>query len=90
MSLRTLHALSPTCRDAARLISETAERDLTRVERTGLVIHLAICRSCRNYRHCVRFLSLALSAAAGRDVTGESLPALARERIRQTLTGEKM
>lgn len=38
--------LSPSCKEATRLIAERIDRRLTFVERVGLRFHLAICRAC--------------------------------------------
>ena len=38
--------LSPSCREATRLMTERMDRQLTFVERAGLRFHLAICHAC--------------------------------------------
>ena len=38
--------LSPSCREASRLITERMDRQLTLGERIGLRFHLAICHAC--------------------------------------------
>lgn len=35
------------CKEASQLISQGAERKLTRFERFGLWLHLVICKGCR-------------------------------------------
>ena len=42
-------ALSPTCKEAARLQSVALDRTLTPVERSGLRFHLLFCKWCRAY-----------------------------------------
>lgn len=75
--------LSPTCREAARLISDAAERDLPRLDRIGLKLHLWICRACRSYRRSVEFLREALRAAARSDapIADAGLPPDAKQRL---------
>lgn len=65
--LNSLNRLSPTCRQAARLISDAMERDLPAVDRIGMSLHLAICRACRRYRRSVAFLSQLLRMQAGKE-----------------------
>ncbi len=60
--LRTLSLLNQNCRCAARLISQQPERELTKLEATGLFIHLAGCANCRRYRRQVRMLNQLVTA----------------------------
>jgi hypothetical protein len=86
-SLSALRALSPTCREAATLISAADIRPLTRWERVGLRLHLLICRACRAYRSSVRTLRVLVGrvAAMPPDREAEPLPEAARQRILQVL-----
>jgi predicted anti-sigma-YlaC factor YlaD len=40
-------SLSPTCREAAMRLSMRMDGELSRADRAGLGMHLALCRSCR-------------------------------------------
>jgi len=40
---------STRCEEATRLVSESLDRDLSRVERTALVLHRMVCRPCRRF-----------------------------------------
>lgn len=82
-SLSALHALSPTCREAAALISAADSRGLTRLELVGMRLHLLICRACRGYRNSVRTLRTLVGfvAAMPSDGEAEPLPEAARQRI---------
>ena len=44
------------CREAARLITQGLDRDLTRWERVALRIHLFFCHACTNFRSHMAFL----------------------------------
>ena len=77
-----------TCKQASELISEHQERPLTRRERWGLGLHLAICISCRRFRRQLALLHRALRQLAQGDrinLPGPELPPQARQRIRRTL-----
>jgi len=77
-----------TCKQASELISEHQERPLTRRERWGLRLHLAICISCRRFERQLALLRRALrQLAQGERVNlpGPELPPQARQRIRRTL-----
>jgi hypothetical protein len=54
--LGRLKVLSPCCRDAARLLSESMDRRLPLAERVGLRIHLLLCGLCRRYGRQLVFL----------------------------------
>jgi hypothetical protein len=53
---RAISALSPTCKQAARLQSEAVHRKLSGWERAGLRFHLLICAWCRKYADNVDFI----------------------------------
>lgn len=77
-----------TCKQASELISEHQERPLTRRERWGLALHLAICISCRRFKRQLGLLRQALRQLAHSDrenLPGPELPPQARQRIRRSL-----
>lgn len=85
-----MQTLSPSCRDAARMLSESMDRPLTLPERAGLRVHLLLCRLCRRYgrqlivlRELVRALARNLEAH-GASAASEMSPE-ARARIRARL-----
>ena len=84
---KTLHALSPNCREAIRLQSDALDRPLTRLQRIGLRIHLALCVWCSRYGKQIAFLHQSahdhpdkLVAPVERNLSSE-----ARERIKRKL-----
>jgi hypothetical protein len=87
---RTFALINQNCRLATRLISDAHERELDRLERIGLRIHLMGCRSCRRYR-----TQLVLIDACVRAVSGEppspaaGLSEAARERIYRRISGSQ-
>jgi len=90
--LRGVGALSPTCKQAARLQSVALDRTLTPVEKFGLRLHLLLCGCCRAYGRQIGFLSLAAKEHASEDGQPSPLPALsseARERIKRSLQSAK-
>jgi hypothetical protein len=54
--LGRLKVLSPCCRDAARLLSESMDHRLPLAERVGLRVHLLLCGLCRRYGRQLIFL----------------------------------
>jgi predicted anti-sigma-YlaC factor YlaD len=54
------------CRSASATLSAAQERDLATREKIALNLHLAICRSCRNFGRQVEFLRLSMRAYANR------------------------
>jgi hypothetical protein len=84
---RGIAALSPSCRQASRLQSETLERKLSASQRLGLRIHLLVCKWCRRYGAQVRFLHEAAHKHPEEvlEPASQKLPDAARERIRQRL-----
>ena len=86
--VRGVGALSPTCKEAARLQSIALDRTLTPVERFGLRFHLLFCKWCRAYGKQIKFLSSAAKQHASDDDQPSSRLALsseARERIKRNL-----
>jgi predicted anti-sigma-YlaC factor YlaD len=76
--------LNVVCEDAARLLSDREERQLTFVEKLGLNIHLAICRGCRRYKRSLAILRHILRRAS-KEEAGMKLPEDARIRIAHRL-----
>ena len=86
----SLGALSPNCREASRLLSDSMDRPLPFLKRIGLQIHLVLCRWCRRYGKQIRFLRCAsrehpdrLSAAASTALSPEAC-----ERLKKALRKE--
>jgi hypothetical protein len=90
MIRRLLHALrrlSPNCRQAAHLISDATERELSLLDRLGLWLHLLICRACRGYQSSIHILRVLMRTAAGSPPAsgGQDMPDEAKERILRKL-----
>jgi predicted anti-sigma-YlaC factor YlaD len=58
------------CRSATATLSAAQERDLAAREMIELKLHLALCRSCRNFGRQVEFLRLSMRAYATRPGEG--------------------
>jgi hypothetical protein len=86
-----LGALSPNCREAARLQSEALDKKLSFSKRVGLALHLMICKWCRRYGKQIRFLRSAAEQCPEHltEAVPQKLSAEARERIRERLRSEK-
>jgi predicted anti-sigma-YlaC factor YlaD len=84
---RALALINQNCRLAARLISDATDRRLTPLERAGLAIHLAGCRSCRRYRKQVHLLDQLIEQTAHPAESRLCLSRDARERIAEGLHG---
>jgi hypothetical protein len=50
----------PTCREVHRLVSEGMDRDLSRVERTRMRLHLLVCTACMRFSGQMKLLRRAL------------------------------
>ena len=78
-----------TCKDASQLMSQSFDRRLGLLEKTGLRIHLAICKSCRIAHSQLDFLHQMCKrmAAEPADITSlqTSLTVEAKERILKEL-----
>lgn len=88
--LGRLKVLSPCCRDAARLLSESMDRRLPLAERVGLRIHLVLCGLCRRYGRQLVFLQRLVEVFTRIDETpatpaASELSPEARARIRERL-----
>ncbi|MES2933018.1 MAG: zf-HC2 domain-containing protein [Pseudomonadota bacterium] len=52
--------LTPSCREAHRLVSEGMDRPLSLVERTRVQMHLMICEACTNFNGQMALLRKAI------------------------------
>lgn len=83
----SVQAVTMSCKKAAKLQSQAIHRPLSRSERIGLKVHLALCGWCRRYGKAISFLC----AAADHHFQDAHLPAPgclspeARGRIRRRL-----
>jgi len=85
--LRGMAELSPSCREATRLQSEAMDRPLRLRQRTGLRVHLFLCRWCRRYGNQIGFLR---AVAHGHEKHAEALPSQtlrleAKEKMKERL-----
>lgn len=78
-----LRHLSPTCRDAARLLSRSMESALPSLQRWGLKVHLLLCWKCRCYESQLGTVRRALRAsdAVPGGIPQCELPPEAREQM---------
>jgi hypothetical protein len=88
---RVMATLSPNCRQASRLQSEALDHKLPIFKRTGLWIHLLLCKWCRRYGKQIRFLRDAAHEHPDELVEGarQKLSDASRERIKQRLSSEE-
>jgi hypothetical protein len=56
-----------SCKQASRLLSDRQDRELDRVERLALRIHLLICNACTNFDKQLGFLRRASRSWPGPD-----------------------
>jgi len=79
--------LSPNCQQATRLQSETLDRPLPFWERTGLRLHLVLCKWCRRYGRQLRLIRVLAgqSQELGQSPGPELLSPQAKERMKETL-----
>jgi hypothetical protein len=84
---RAFHSILPTCRDAARLQSESLDTRPSGAKRFGLWLHLLVCKWCRRYGKQVRFLRGAAHDHPERlaEATPQKLSEEARQRIKEKL-----
>jgi len=85
---RVLILLSPSCKQASRLQSESMDRPLKFSEGFGLRIHLFLCKWCRRYGAQLKFLRSAAHQCEEHQ-PAQNLSPEARERIKQKLQSEK-
>jgi hypothetical protein len=86
-----IRTLSPDCREAVRLQSESLDRPLPLLRRIGLYIHLGLCVWCRRYGKQIRFLRVAAQQGEKDtfDVPIKVLTPEARERIKRAVESAK-
>jgi predicted anti-sigma-YlaC factor YlaD len=63
--------LTMNCEQAARLLSNQQDAELTRSERWALKLHLLICRSCRRYQGQLGFMRKLFGILGGK---GDTVP----------------
>lgn len=88
--IKLANALSPSCKQAARLQSEQMDRKLSLLERIGLRAHLFLCKWCRRYGEQLNFLRSAAHQCEDHNTpeAPATLSPEARERIKQRLKSE--
>ena len=87
-----------SCKEIARLVSESHDRPLSVIERLEMRMHLAMCFVCRNFAKQVKLIR-ELTHALGRSgpsslvadgaVLGQSLSPEAKDRIKDILSRKK-
>jgi hypothetical protein len=82
-----IRRLSPRCKEAARVISDSAQQRSGLLDRTGVLLHVLICTPCRRYRQSVRFLTMKMKQIAELPATdaAHAIGPEARARIRNVL-----
>ncbi|MDD5140958.1 MAG: hypothetical protein PHY43_11940 [Verrucomicrobiales bacterium] len=81
--IKTIHALSPNCKEAIRLQSDALDRPLPLLRRIGLRIHLFLCVWCSRYGKQIKFLRTAAQHCDHEHEPAPALPQEARERIKE-------
>jgi hypothetical protein len=89
--MKLFEALLPTCREVSRLQSDLLDQSLSLPKRFGLRLHLLICKWCRRYGKQIRFLREAVHEHPDEvnEATPRTLSPEARERLKNSLRGEK-
>jgi hypothetical protein len=84
---RIAGVISPSCKQATRLQSQSMDRNLSLWEKLGLRIHLLLCKWCRRYRQQLGFLRSAASQCDDHHVSqpSQGLSTEARDRIKQKI-----
>lgn len=79
--------LSPDCREASRLQSESTDHALSTPKRAGLLLHILLCRWCRRYGKQIRFLRQTVREQHDKwnEVPRKALSHEARERLKKSL-----
>ena len=83
--VKIIRALSPNCKEAIRLQSESLDHPLPPLRRIGLRIHLALCVWCSRYGKQIKFLRTAAQHCDHDHEPKQTLSPDARERIRCAL-----
>ena len=86
-----LAELSPSCKTAARLLSEALDHKLTFRQQLGLRVHLVLCKWCSRYWKQIAFVHSVVHSRPDEVTTAvpRQLSDEARERIRQKLRAHK-
>ena len=89
--MKLLETLLPTCRQVSRLQSDLLDQPLSLPKRFGLRLHLLVCKWCRRYGKQIRFLRQAVHERPDElsQATPQTLSPEARERLKNSLRGEK-
>lgn len=85
----TFRALSPNCKEAARLQSDALDRPLSPLKRIGLRMHLLMCTWCRRYGRQIAFLRTVARDCDQEPAPEQHLSPEARERIKRQLESAK-
>lgn len=88
-----LHLLTASCEEIAELASQSLDREMPRLERFAIRLHLVYCSACRRYRRQLRLLRDASRRLASEwqnqlaadDAASPSLSPEARERLKRAL-----
>jgi len=87
-----VHRLSPRCREAARVISRSADERPPLLDRVGVVLHVLICTPCRRYRQSIEFLKRKMKQITDlppldptADPAAQAIPPEVRSRLRAVL-----
>lgn len=83
--VKIVSALTPSCSEVTRLISESRERRLSRWERRRLKWHYRICRWCKRYGLQLDTLGKAMRQAGGSGFSTVELSSEARARLSKKL-----
>ena len=79
-----------SCKEVARLASESQDRSLRFGERLSMRLHLLLCNMCSRYVNQLKFLKQACAGAAEQQSGSQAgLTENARQRIRKRLTKTK-
>lgn len=52
--------LKPTCKEVHRLVSESMDRPLSRLERLRMGLHMTVCRACTNFNRQMKLIREAM------------------------------
>ena len=86
---KSIRALSPNCKEAIRLQSDALDRPLSRLQRIGLRMHLALCVWCSRYGKQINFLRAVARRCDYEHEAKQTLSPEARERIKRRLQAER-
>ena len=76
----------PDCREMSRRSSHNLDVPITGSARAGFLLHLLICRHCRRFQKQLFWLRTAVQSSVGQIPSAATLPASARQRLKQSLT----